>query len=374
MEILLAKVSSHLSSIYIHIPFCKKRCSYCNFYSTVKPEHLSKYVSSVCNEIIGQKDFLSNKNIHTLYFGGGTPSQLSALQINTIYNTISSVYNMENLEEFTIECNPDDIRPGYIESIHTTNVNRISIGVQSLDDRILQFINRRHDADAARTCVRNLLESGYENISIDLIYGIPGQSLESWKQTVDEAVTWGVKHISAYNLSFEEGTEMYKHIDKSPDEETCISMYNYLCKTLLENGFEHYEISNFAKKGFRSKHNSVYWQGGEYLGIGAGAHSYNGKQRFENCGYEIQSDGTLYWNRKMETLSEKDIYNELIITSLRTKEGIDSRKIPNKYLKHFVTYAKPYIEKGNLVKKGDFTALSEKGVLISDYIMRDLIL
>ncbi|MCQ2335607.1 MAG: radical SAM family heme chaperone HemW [Paludibacteraceae bacterium] len=368
------KASSLLSSIYIHIPFCKKRCSYCNFYSTVKFEHLNNYVETLCGEIIERQNFLSNKNIRTLYFGGGTPSQLSALQINIIYDTVSSVYNMENLEEFTIECNPDDISPEYIESLHTTNVNRISIGVQSLDDNILQFINRRHNADAARTGVRNLLTSGYENISIDLIYGIPGQSFESWKQTVDEAVTLGVKHISAYNLSFEEGTEMYKYIDKAPDEEICISMYNYLCKTLKDYGFEHYEISNFAKEGYRSKHNSVYWQGGEYLGIGAGAHSYNGKQRFENGGYKVQGDGNLHWDVKIETLTEQDKYNELIITALRTKEGVNSNKIPNKYLKHFIEQSEPYLEKGELVKNGNFTAISEKGVLISDYIMRNLIL
>ncbi len=281
---------------------------------------------------------------------------------------------MEGLAEFTIECNPDDMSIDYIESLHSTKINRVSIGIQSLDDDILKFINRRHTSDAAKCCVRNLLASGYENVSIDLIYGIPGQTVDSWKHTVDEAITLNVKHISAYNLSFEEGTAMYRFIDKSPDEETCISMYNYLCDTLKNNGFEHYEISNFAKEGYRSKHNSVYWHGGEYLGIGAGAHSFNGNQRFENKEYKVSGDGTLNWEQKIETLTEQDRYNELIITALRTKEGIDTIKIKEIYIDHFLNQAKPYLEKGLLKKQDSFISLTENGILISDYIMRDLIL
>lgn len=281
---------------------------------------------------------------------------------------------MDNLEEFSLECNPDDMNSYYIESLQSTKVNRISVGIQSLDDKVLSFINRRHNAKAAKDCVKNLLTSGYENISIDLIYGIPGQTLDSWKQSVDEVTALGVKHISAYNLSFEEGTAMYKYLNNAPDEDLCISMYNYLCDTLKQNEFEHYEISNFAKDGFRSKHNTVYWQGGEYLGIGSGAHSYNGRQRFENKEYKVKKDGKISWEQKTEVLTEQEKYNELIITALRTKEGVDFIKIPDKYQKHFISQSKSYLEKGLLKRNGNFISLTENGIFISDYIMRDLIL
>lgn len=362
-----------MSGIYVHIPFCKKRCSYCNFYSTTLLSHIDKYVGCICDEAAAKKDFLNNNPVKTIYFGGGTPSLLNYEQINRIYNTLVSFYNTENLNEFTIECNPDDLNAEYIEELKKTAINRISIGIQSFDDRLLEFINRRHTSNAAINAVKMLKNSGFDNISIDLIYGIPGQSEESWKESVRQAIELDVQHISAYNLSFEEEAPIYKYIDSAPDDDTCLNMYKYLCSQLFNAGFEHYEISNFAKKSFRSQHNNSYWTGYTYLGLGAGAHSYDGKRRFWNKDIQLIGN-TLKWETENEYLSEKDIFNELIITSLRTKEGVSTEKIDKKFINHFYKIADKYISERLLKSDNEWVSLTEKGIFISDSIIRDFII
>lgn len=362
-----------MSGIYVHIPFCKKRCTYCSFYSTTLLSNIDKYIDAVCREAVSKGSFLDDRNIVTLYFGGGTPSLLNYTQINRIYETLASVYNLENLKEFTLECNPDDIDDNFIQGLKKTAVNRVSLGVQSFDDNLLNFINRRHNSTAVVTAVKKLQECGYTNISIDLIYGIPGQSLASWKDSVKQAIELNVTHISAYNLSFDEGTPMFSFANKAPDDETCLNMFKYLCAQLKSAGFEHYEISNFAKGGFRSLHNTSYWTGIPYLGLGAGAHSFNGKERFWNNEIRV-SDNNLDWDTEKERLSERDIFNELILTSLRTKDGIEISRVNSKFTEHFNKISDKYCHNGLLKTEGGRIALTEEGIFLSDMVIRDFII
>lgn len=362
-----------MSGIYVHIPFCKKRCTYCSFYSTTLLNHIDHYIDSICKEAFQRKDFLTDKNIETLYIGGGTPSLLHHSHIEKIYDTLASVYNLDKLREFTIECNPDDVDFSFISGLKKTAVNRVSLGVQSFDDTLLKFMNRRHDSLSATEAVKRLQENGYDNISFDLIYGIPGQSEASWKESVEQAISLNVQHISAYNLSFEEGTPMFKYADKAPDDDTCLDMFKHLCSQLSKAGFEHYEISNFARKGFRSKHNSSYWTGVPYLGLGAGAHSYNTKERHWNNEMVI-SGNTINWNTEKEVLSERDIFNELILTSLRTIEGVPESKVNIKYTDHFNRITEKKISEGLLKKHDGRVSLTEKGIFLSDAVIRDFII
>jgi len=363
-----------MSSIYVHIPFCKKRCTYCNFYSTVNAYSTDDYIEALEKEIETTTHFLKTKEIETLYYGGGTPSILTGRQINKIYTQLQRYYNLDKLKEFTLEVNPDDITPQYIEQILQTKVNRVSIGVQSLDDNILRFINRRHSAEAAKEAVKQLQEAGYSNISIDLIYGIPNQDQKSWEKTVEEAIALKVEHISAYNLTFEEGTKMNQYKNQAPSEEEQIEQYETLTTKLEEAGYDHYEISNYSKPGKRSAHNSVYWSGGEYLGIGAGAHSYNKEKRSWNT--EIKKDpqtGKLYWEKEEEELTQQDKYNDTVITALRTKEGIDISRIDKKYKKHFEQTAQKLEKSGVIKKEGNNYKITKEGINISNYIMREFI-
>lgn len=361
-----------MGSIYVHIPFCKKRCTYCNFYSTVSRYDITSYVDALCLEAAERTTFMHTFDVDTLYFGGGTPSLLTAEQVNKIYGTLEANYNLSDLKEFTLECNPDDVTSEFITNLKTTPVNRISIGIQSFDDDVLKFINRRHTAAAAINAVRRLQANGYKNISIDLIYGIPHQSPESWQESVRQATELGVQHISAYNLSFEEGTRMYSHKGSAPDDDTCLSMYEHLCTELQKAGFEHYEISNFALTGCRSRHNSVYWNGGEYLGIGAGAHSYNGDVRCWNGEIEL-AQGEIQWGSEQEILTEQDKYNDLIVTALRTTDGISLEKINRKYLQHFLDTTELLKTRGLVKESAGRISLTKKGLFVSNSVMREYI-
>lgn len=361
-----------MGSIYVHIPFCKKRCTYCNFYSTVNLYDINSYTDAVCLEATRRTAFMHTNSVDTLYFGGGTPSMLTSEQVNRIYDTLASNYNLSNLKEFTLECNPDDITSEFIKNLKTTKVNRISIGVQSLDDKILTFINRRHTASDAVKAVRMLQDAAYNNISIDLIYGIPNQTFESWQETVQKTIQLNAQHISAYNLSFEEGTKIYSHRGEAPDDETCLRMYEYLCGSLESNGFEHYEISNFAKPGCRSHHNSVYWNGGEYLGLGAGAHSFNSDVRLWN-GDIKKKENLLYWQSEQEELTEQDKFNDLIITALRTSDGLYTNLIAPIYKTNFDRTTEK-LKKEGLVKESEGkVSLTKKGIFVSNIVMREYI-
>ncbi|MBE6212130.1 MAG: radical SAM family heme chaperone HemW [Rikenellaceae bacterium] len=318
-----------MAAIYFHIPFCKRLCGYCDFYRSVKLKYIPEVVEAMHSELAEQQQFLHDKNIRTIYFGGGTPSLLAPSEIEQFIEQVRSQFDCSQLEEVTIEVNPDDITPEYIAELRKTSVNRISMGVQSLDDRCLQFMGRRHSAKQAIEAVKMLQEAGYDNISVDVIFGIPNFGVTELVDTLEGILAMNVQHISAYHLTIEENTRFGRMMARGEFEEIdeCSSESHFLWvhRALTAAGFEHYEVSNYARAGFRSKHNSSYWHNVEYLGIGPGAHSYNGEvRRWCEQGVEDYIKGVEYGS---EVLSERDKFNEYIMTSLRCVEGISLDKI-----------------------------------------------
>ena len=313
-----------VAGLYIHIPFCKKRCLYCDFFSTTQLERRDEYVATMVKEIETRRDE-AGEPIRTVYIGGGTPSTLSLESLSAITRTI----DLTLVEEYTVELNPGDVTTAYLQGLRALGVNRLSMGVQSFDDRLLQLIGRRHNAQQAVEAVRMAKEAGFDNISIDLIYALPTQTMDQWKTDIEKALELGVQHLSSYGLMYEEGTALTRLLERGEiealDEETENAMYDILCERLKEAGFVHYEVSNFALPGYEAKHNSSYWDGTPYLGAGAGAHSYIRNVRSWNpddldAYIKGIHNGTLV--RESETLSEKDLYNERIMLGLRTSRGI----------------------------------------------------
>lgn len=342
-----------------------------------------RYVKALADELRMRKGELRGEAVKTLYLGGGTPSLLSPSHISCIADALRKEVGIDELEEFTIEVNPDDVSEEYISALAEIGVNRVSMGIQSFVDSELCAINRRHTAADAVEAVDNIRKAGIKNISIDLIYGLPGQTIETWQYSVERAVELDVQHISSYNLSYEEGTRLYFLRERGDirecDEDTCVKMYERLVARLGEAGFEHYEVSNFAKPGRYSKHNSSYWNGTIYLGLGASAHSYDGDVRSYNVANvkrymsEIEA-GNIACERESATIDEK--YDEYVMIRLRTKWGIDADNLMatfgEKYYEHFMKEAKPYIESGKMSCRGSRFCLTEAGVMISDMIIRDL--
>jgi len=376
---LTAIFATLMASIYIHIPFCKQRCSYCDFFSSTESPKKEKYVDSLCEELIERKDYLQ-ETVETVYFGGGTPSLLSAADFEKIFNTIFRIYGENDKREITLEANPDDIKSEYLDSIKHLPFNRISLGIQSFDDKELQLLNRRHDAQSAIQAVERLQKAGYNNISIDLIYGLPEQKIDTWHKTLCNSINLQVQHISAYHLTYEEGTPLYEQMHEGKlipvDEELSNSFFNLLIDTLTASGFEHYEISNFARSGFHSKHNISYWNGTNYLGVGASAHSYNGTSRQWNK-KTLSPD---YWTSgcEIETLDEKMKYNDFVITRLRRLIGIDINELiflfGESKKKYCLQQAEKYIADKQLCYIDNCLRLTRKGIFISDGIIRDLML
>jgi oxygen-independent coproporphyrinogen-3 oxidase len=372
-----------MAGIYIHIPFCKKRCIYCDFYSSTDNRLVDKYIDALCIEIESRLHEIDKNNITTIYIGGGTPSQLSATQLGEIINFIKSKIDFSLIEEFTIEVNPDDVTYDYIKECITFGINRVSMGIQSFVDEELKIINRRHDSSQAIKAIETIKSAGISNISIDLIYGLPLQTIESWIYSARKAIEMNVPHISCYNLSYEEGTTLYKMRDmgeiKECDEDTCIEMYDILVKMLADADFEHYEISNFAKRGYYSRHNSNYWNLTPYLGLGASAHSFDGSIRRYNPS-SIQkytsniSESGIAYEEEQETLYEQ--FNEYIMINLRTMWGVNTQKVKTIFgeelRNHLIKYSRRFIESGDLKEKENTIVLSEKGIMLSDYIIRTL--
>lgn len=372
-----------MAGIYIHIPFCKKRCIYCDFYSSTDNRLVDKYIDALCIEIESRLHEIDKNNITTIYIGGGTPSQLSATQLGEIINFIKSKIDFSLIEELTIEVNPDDVTYDYIKECITFGINRVSMGIQSFVDEELKIINRRHDSSQAIKAIETIKSAGISNISIDLIYGLPLQTIESWIYSARKAIEMNVPHISCYNLSYEEGTTLYKMRDmgeiKECDEDTCIEMYDILVKMLADADFEHYEISNFAKRGYYSRHNSNYWNLTPYLGLGASAHSFDGSIRRYNPS-SIQkytsniSESGIAYEEEQETLYEQ--FNEYIMINLRTMWGVNTQKVKTIFgeelRNHLIKYSRRFIESGDLKEKENTIVLSEKGIMLSDYIIRTL--
>lgn len=373
-----------MAGLYIHVPFCAKRCLYCDFYSNTNMSYKRRYVSSVIKEMQLRADYLKGEEIETIYFGGGTPSQLDASDFSEIFDSIYYIYNVSDNPEITLEANPDDVTDNYMSELRTLPFNRISMGVQSFDSEDLVFLNRRHTSEQAIRAVEICKNHDIYNISIDLIYGLPGQTPEKWEKNLQKAISLDIPHISAYHLIYEEGTALYKLWEagkvSSVDEETSVELFSQLISRLKEAGYLHYEISNFAREGFFSRHNSSYWKGISYLGLGPSAHSFNGEGREWNVSslpkwIEALAAGKPAVEKEVEDADTS--YNDYIITGLRTMWGINLDEIEKRYgdkrRKYCEAQAKKYIEQDLISRKDGNLTLTEKGVFISDGIMSDLL-
>ncbi|HEY9123238.1 MAG TPA: radical SAM family heme chaperone HemW [Bacteroidales bacterium] len=329
-----------MAGIYVHIPFCEKRCYYCDFYSVANKNKINDFIEALISEIKLKQGFFHNNNepIKTIYFGGGTPSVLSTGQLEIILNEIATFFDISEVVECTIEVNPDDINAEYVKGLKSIGFNRVSIGIQSFDNGLLKLMNRRHSKKDAIKAVYEFYNAGINNISVDLIYGLPGTDEIYWENTLLEAFKLPMVHLSAYCLSYEEGTVFYNWYQRNKiqqiPEEMQWKQYQLLHEISMNNGFEHYEISNLSKPGYKSKHNSSYWQGVSYLGLGPAAHSFNGHARSWNIADIGQYIDLIRENktcREEENLSESDQFNEYLMTRLRTSDGISIAEMKQKY-------------------------------------------
>ena len=372
-----------MAGIYIHIPFCKTRCIYCDFYSTTHSEMRGRYVKALCKELKMRKNYLAEKPVETIYIGGGTPSLLKRQDFIRIFDTIGRYFDTSQVKEVTIEANPDDLSDEYLRMLSSLPFNRLSMGIQTFDDSMLKLLNRRHSGQQAKEAVQRCRQHGFQNISIDLIYGLPGETLEQWEYDLKQAIELNPEHISAYHLTYEEGTQLYtlkQNLQvKEVDEETSCKFFQKLVEMLGEAGYEHYEISNFCLPGKHSRHNSSYWDGTYYLGCGPSAHSYNGEEREWNV-RSLQSymEGIEEHERRyeVEKLSTDTQYNDFIITRLRTRQGVPigllEEKFGNEKREYCLRMADPYLKNGKLTLTDGILALTREGIFVSDSIMRDL--
>lgn len=370
-----------MSGLYVHIPYCAKLCYYCDFHFSLNLKTRKDFVDAVCKELQLRKDFFSTP-IETLYFGGGTPSLLTHDELERIFSSIRQNFQIVPNAEISFECNPDDLTASYCENLLKLGVNRLSIGIQSFYDDDLLLLNRRHSAKTAQNAVKTAQNTGFQNITIDLIYGLPNMTLERWKKNLDEAAKLNVQHLSAYSLMVEEHTALHKFVRTGkfilPSEESVLEQFNYLIDWAQANDFEQYEISNFAKNGMYSKHNTSYWTGKPYLGVGPSAHSFDGEKRYWNIAHnakyiESLSNGVIPC--ETEILTTKDKYNELIMTGLRTKQGVNesviTQKFPQEYIQNFIFCKNKFLEQNLLQENGTFVSLTRKGIMVSDMIMSE---
>lgn len=372
-----------MAGIYIHIPFCKTRCIYCDFYSTTRNELKQRYLHALCRELRTRRDYLKGEAVETIYFGGGTPSQLAEADFRQVFETIGEVYGLESAQEITLEANPDDLTDEYTAMLQTLPFNRISMGIQTFDDATLKLLNRRHDSAQAIAAVGHSRRAGFRNISIDLIYGLPGETDQRWLHDLQQAVSLDVEHISAYHLTYEEGTRIYEMLQarriSEVDEESSVRFFAALTDTLGSAGYEHYEISNFCKPGLYSRHNTSYWKGIPYLGCGPSAHSFNTETREWNVSsLETYISSIEEGHRSFETefLDEATRYNECVMTSLRTVWGVPLEYVKEKFgtkrWQYCMDMAAPHLESGKLSIRNHHLCLTRDGILVSDDILSDL--
>ena len=372
-----------MAGIYIHIPFCKRRCIYCDFFSTTQSEKKSAYVRALCRELEMRQDYVGGEEIETIYLGGGTPSQLTEEELKAIFSSIYHIYKVKTNAEITLEANPDDLKPEYVAMLRQLPVNRISMGIQTFQEETLKLLHRRHTATQAIEAFRRCREAGFQNISIDLMYGLPGETLETWKEDLRQAINLRPEHISAYHLIYEEDTALWRlreqHCVEEADEELSVSLFTTLIDRLTEAGYQHYEISNFCLSGMHSRHNSSYWTGKKYLGCGPSAHSFNGVSRQWNVasleGYiKGVEEGVLDY--EVEELDLYTRYNDFVLTSIRTAWGMPLSKLRSEFGEELYRYcmrmAKPHVDQGVLENREGVLRLTRKGIFVSDGIMSDL--
>lgn len=372
-----------MSGLYLHIPFCRQACTYCDFHFSTNLEKKAALVAAMCQEIKMRKEELQDKKLRSIYFGGGTPSVLALEELWKILDTIHSTFQAEKNAEVTFELNPEDAEAGYLAEIRKMGINRLSVGLQSFDDKELMWMNRIHSAQQSVQCIIDAQKAGFENISIDLIYGSRFQSEKSWKDTLKKVFDLGVPHISSYNLTIEGRTKLNNLLQKREEPEVDPDLSSRQFDMLMEetegNGYEHYEISNFAKPGFMAVHNSNYWRGIPYMGVGPAAHSFNGLNRSfnikSNAGYIQAIEGGKKFSEE-EILSDMDRYNEYVLTRLRTSWGCDLDEIAeqfgHKYKEYFLKNL--HMHEQYIIREKSKIILNQKGKHFADGIASDLFL
>ena len=370
-----------MAGIYVHIPFCRKRCSYCDFhFSTTFENYRSQLILAIENELLLRKEEIKEP-VETIYFGGGTPSILTEEEMVILFSAIRKYYDVSLGAEITIEVNPEDVNEFNLSFWKKAGINRLSIGLQSFKSEDLKWMNRAHVLEQGVSAIQLAKNIGFENISVDLIYGLPGLSNEEWQQHLERVITLKVQHISAYCLTVEKRTALNHLVKKGtlkpPSEDTQSDQFNLMLRYLSKNGFQQYEISNFSKPHFESKHNTSYWQNKQYLGVGPSAHSYDGKSRRWNVANNTKYYKSVGKNNdwfEIEILSENDQWNELFLTGLRTVWGVSK-----KYLEQFDTLSSSeqktlseHIQNADLIETESAFILTEKGRLKADGIAASL--
>ncbi|WP_336129430.1 radical SAM family heme chaperone HemW [Mesoflavibacter sp. CH_XMU1422-2] len=371
-----------MSGIYIHIPFCKQACYYCDFHFSTSLKKKDQLISALAKELQLRKDEFKNSTVETIYFGGGTPSLLSVEELQFLIDTVHENYSVATSPEITLEANPDDLSEQKIIELSQSPINRLSIGIQSFYEKDLKLMNRAHNAAEAKKCLE-IATQYFDNISLDLIYGIPNSTSQEWLNNIETALSFDVPHISSYALTVEPKTALANFIDKGiiddVDDEVAHQQFHQLIEKLEDAGFEHYELSNFAKPGYYSKNNSAYWLGKPYIGIGPSAHSFNGDQRAWNV-----KNNSIYIKKieanklplEIETLSQNDKYNEFVMTGLRTIWGVSLSKIEDKFGLHYKNFlikeAQFYINEQLLYIEKDSLKATKKGKFLTDGIASEL--
>ncbi|MDF1575509.1 MAG: radical SAM family heme chaperone HemW [Bacteroidales bacterium] len=372
-----------MQGIYIHIPFCRKACRYCDFFFTVSLQYLDRFVEALVQEIQQKGEANPGRTLETLYLGGGTPSLLSPVQLEKIVDTIGRYFTFVKDPEWTMECNPDDLDQITLNRLYQMGFNRLSIGIQSFHQKDLEIMRRSHHAGQAEEAVKRAAGCGFKNLTMDLIYGVPGLSTAGWEDNISRALSLPVNHLSAYHLSFEPGT-VFDHWRKNgklipvPEEESVIQ-YRILRESLLSAEFEHYELSSFGRSGYFSKHNMLYWSGRPYLGLGPSAHSYDGERRSWNTSsLKEYMERVFSGGKKDETehLTGTEKYHDYLITSLRTKWGADPVHLELvfglEYRLHFEQQAQAFLRSGSMIKTDGKVAIDPDQWLITDHILRKL--
>lgn len=367
----------------MHIPFCKQACNYCNFHFTTSLRYKNDLVQALCKELELQRSQLEGEMVHTIYFGGGTPSLLALDECRQVLDTIHRLYTVSADAEVTLEANPDDVTMDKLQGWKASGINRLSVGVQSFFEEELRWMNRAHNAGQAHQCVENIKKAGFDNFTIDLIYGSPLLSDEQWEQNVRTAINYNIPHLSCYALTVEERTPLFKqinqHLKEDVDNEKQARQFILLMQWLHAAGYEHYEVSNFAQPGYRSRHNSSYWRGEKYLGIGPSAHSYDGHSRTwnianNNAYMQAISSGKL--PGETEVLTDVQKLNEYIMITLRTVEGLDMLRVEQQWGSAKAALLQKqlerYIANSLLQKKDGHYALTDEGMLRADGIASDL--
>jgi oxygen-independent coproporphyrinogen III oxidase len=372
-----------MPGLYVHIPFCKQACHYCDFHFSTRQRTRDQVMEAIRKELWDRADEFKDQTLDTIYLGGGTPTILHPEELRLLFNEIEGSYDIKEGAEITLECNPDDVTDARSSMWRHLGFNRLSIGIQSFSDHHLQAMNRIHDSEDGIRCVQLAKDNGFENISIDLIYGLPDSSIDEWSDALDTAISLGINHVSAYHLTIEPNTVFHKWVKdgkiKPVDDSQSEEQFIMLRERLISAGFDHYEVSNFARSGFVSQHNSSYWRGNHYMGVGPSAHSFNGSHRRWNISNNVlysklvASEGNYF---DSESLSAHTRANELIMTGLRTSWGLNLREIDRLIGLPFTAQVNntvsSWVDNDLATRENDVVRLTSKGWMLADGLASDL--